>query len=80
MLLKKDFTEFNKLKINLEITDGNLASHLKILEQNKIILVKKQFIQKKPLTTYQVSVTGKAAFLSHINGLEEIITEIKKSA
>ena len=65
--------DFNTLKENLEITDGNLASHLKSLEAEKMILVSKQYIGRKPNTSYQITEPGKQAFIDHLNALEEFI-------
>jgi DNA-binding PadR family transcriptional regulator len=57
----------------LEITDGNLASHLAVLEKNKYINVNKKFIGKKPNTTYSVTDAGKRAFTEHLDALEQLI-------
>ena len=65
--------DFNALKELLELTDGNLASHLKALEQQEIIVVSKQFIGRKPSTTYQSTILGKELFRQHLNALEELI-------
>lgn len=65
--------DFNTLKGYLEITDGNLASHLKALETEKMILVSKQYIGRKPNTSYQVTENGKKAFIEHLDALENLI-------
>lgn len=68
---------FNELKELLEITDGNLASHLKALEKNKIIKVEKGFIGRKTNTTYSITKSGQKEFKLHINALEKMITSAK---
>lgn len=68
---------FNDLKELLEVTDGNLASHLKPLEENKFIKVEKGFIGRKTNTVYQVTRTGEKAFKSHIDALEKMIRSMK---
>ncbi|RYY50675.1 MAG: transcriptional regulator [Chitinophagaceae bacterium] len=68
---------FNELKELLEITDGNLASHLKALEENSIIKVEKGFIGRKTNTTYKITKTGEKAFKEHINALEKMIKATK---
>ncbi len=73
VLILSESLSFNTLKDTLEVTDGNLASHLKTLEKEKFITVKKQFIGRKPNTTYSVTEAGKAAFNKHLNALEDII-------
>ncbi|OFY46060.1 MAG: transcriptional regulator [Bacteroidetes bacterium GWF2_42_66] len=66
---------FNDLKELLEVTDGNLASHLKHLEKEGYISVKKSFINRKPNTVYTITETGKTAFEKHLETLEEILKQ-----
>jgi DNA-binding HxlR family transcriptional regulator len=72
-LMVNDSIDFNSLKQLLDITDGNLASHLKALEKEDYILVKKQFIGRKPNTRYIATNLGKAAFEDHLKALEKLI-------
>lgn len=65
--------DFNDLKETLGVTDGNLASHLKSLEENKVIRVNKQFIGRKPNTSYSITDEGIILFRDHIKALEELI-------
>ena len=73
-LMVNDTLDFNALKELLVLTDGNLASHLKALEQQKIIVVSKQFIGRKPSTTYTATELGRAMFRLHLAALEELIS------
>ena len=73
MLLVNESVDFNSLKQHLGLTDGNLASHLTALEKSKYIKVNKQFIGKKPNTTYSVTAGGRRAFNEHLDALEQII-------
>jgi len=68
---------FNELKELLSITDGNLASHLKTLEENDFVKVHKGFIGKKTNTTYSVTKAGEKAFKSHLVALEKMIGSMK---
>jgi DNA-binding MarR family transcriptional regulator len=68
---------FNELKELLNITDGNLASHLKTLEENDFVKVHKGFIGKKTNTTYSVTRAGEKAFKSHLAALEKMIGSMK---
>ena len=68
-----DFHDFNALKDLLDITDGNLANHLKALEKNELIEVRKQFVGRKPNTTYSITPLGKELFRQHVNALEKLI-------
>jgi DNA-binding HxlR family transcriptional regulator len=65
--------DFNSLKQTLGVTDGNLASHLKTLEENNLIKVNKQFIGRKPNTSYSITEPGAQLFRSHLKALEDII-------
>ena len=73
ILMVNDRVEFSVLKDTLELTDGNLASHISALEKLKFIEVTKQFIGKKPNTSYNVTEYGKLAFNKHLDALESII-------
>jgi len=72
-LMVNDTLDFNALKDLLELTDGNLASHLKALEQQEIIAVTKQFVGRKPSTTYKTTLQGRDLFRRHLSALEELI-------
>lgn len=73
VLTVNDTYDFNSLKDALGVTDGNLASHLKALEENNLIKVNKQFIGRKPNTSYSVTENGASLFRNHIKALEDII-------
>jgi DNA-binding HxlR family transcriptional regulator len=65
--------DFNTIKELLDITDGNLASHLKSLENIDYIRSKKQFIGRKPNTKYEITELGRDNFREHLNALEKLI-------
>lgn len=73
VLVVNDWVDFNTLKELLEVTDGNLASHLKALEEKELIEMKKQFVGRKPKTSYRVTQNGRFLFKQHINALENLI-------
>ena len=75
ILMVNDRVDFKTLKKTLDVTDGNLASHIIALQNKKYIRVKKQFLNKKPNTSYSVSESGKKAFNDHLNALKKIITK-----
>jgi DNA-binding MarR family transcriptional regulator len=62
---------FNDLKSLLEVTDGNLATHLVNLEENGLIKVHKGFIGRKTNTTYSITKSGQKSFTDHIAALEK---------
>ncbi len=73
MLMVNDWVEFNALKETLNITDGNLASHMKTLEGEVYVEVKKQFLNKKSNTSYRATIGGRKAFNEHLSALEKLI-------
>ena len=73
ILSVNSWVSYKEIKDLLEVTDGNLASHVQSLEKIKYLEIKKQFIGKKPLTTYKVTKMGKEAFEKHIEGLEKLL-------
>ncbi|HAA11905.1 MAG TPA: transcriptional regulator [Cytophagales bacterium] len=72
-LMANDEVDFNQLKDLLGVTDGNLASHLKALEEKKFIETRKQFIGRKPNTRYRATLDGRQAFQSHLEALEALL-------
>lgn len=77
ILMVNDWSDFNTLKEKLDLTDGRLASHIKALEKAGYLKVKKQFIARKPNTSYAATEDGKKAFSEHLNTLEKIIKSTK---
>ena len=77
ILMVNEEYDFNSFKDMLDVTDGNLASHLKNLEKQEYIEVNKSFVGRKPLTTYAATITGKKAFQDHLDFLENLINENK---
>jgi DNA-binding MarR family transcriptional regulator len=73
ILLVNDMVDFGMLKEQLQLTDGNMASHLAALEKAQYITITKKFVGKKPNTTYTVTKEGKKAFNLHIDALEKLI-------
>ena len=78
MLMVNDSVDFNSLKTHLDVTDGNLASHIASLEKAKYVKVNKSFIGKKPNTTYSASAAGRRAFNEHLDALERLISSSAK--
>ena len=73
VLMVNDSVDFGTLKEMLKITDGNLASHIAALEKLEYVKVNKQFVGKKPNTSYEVTKVGKKAFRDHLDVLEKIL-------
>ena len=73
VLMVNDWVDFNEMKQLLEVTDGNLASHSSALEKSNYIEIKKEFVGKKPKTSYHVTQAGRKAFEEHLSALEKLL-------
>ena len=76
-LMVNDAVNFNELKELIAVTDGNLASHLKTLEENGFVKVEKGFIGRKTNTEYSVTKAGEKAFKQHLDALEKMIRSLQ---
>ncbi|MEP1033799.1 transcriptional regulator [Ekhidna sp.] len=72
-LVVNEFLDFSTLKNLLDVTDGNLASHLKSLEKKEYVTFKKEFLDRKPNTKYHATPKGKEAFKKHIQAIEQLL-------
>ena len=77
-VMVNEAVNFNELKELINVTDGNLASHLKTLEESGYVKVKKGFIGRKTNTTYSVTKAGEKAFKSHLDALEDMIRSVNE--
>lgn len=73
VLIVNDWIDFTEMKTILNITDGNLASHSTALEKGEYIEIKKEFVGKKPKTSYRLTNKGRTAFKEHLSSLEKIM-------
>jgi len=71
-----DEASFNYLKEKSKVTDGNLSSHIGKLEESGYIKTRKEFIDKKPHTSYRITAKGQKAFRKYIEQLESILKGI----
>jgi len=72
-LVVNDSLDFNSLKDLLDVTDGNLASHIKSLAKNSYIDIQKEFLNNKPHTLYSATDLGREAFVKHIKAIEQLL-------
>ncbi|WP_400193732.1 winged helix-turn-helix domain-containing protein [Hymenobacter sp. B81] len=75
VLMAGEAVSFNDLKETLDLTDGNLASHVAALEKAGYVQVTKQFVGKKPNTTYHATAEGRQAFQDHLSTLEKLLRQ-----
>ena len=74
-LMVNPSVDFLALKELLNVTDGNLASHITALEKMEYIAVKKEFVGKKTKTTYMATKLGRLEFNHHLKALEDMIRQ-----
>lgn len=78
ILMVNEWVEFNALKETLDLTDGRLASHIKALEKERFIEVRKRFVGKKPNTSYRATAPGQKAFNDHLDALERLLDNARE--
>ena len=79
MLMVNDWVDFTTFKEMLELSDGNLSSHLSSLEAEHYLTVNKQFVGKRPKSNYAATETGRKAFSDYLNALAALIKKTNKS-
>ena len=77
MLAASPDLSFTELRDTLGMTDGNLTTHLKALQQAGYIAVAKSYQNRRPLTTCSLTVEGRKAFAGYVNLLEQIVKQNK---
>lgn len=77
MLAASPELSFTELRGALEMTDGNLTTHIRTLQEAGYVSVTKSFQNRRPLTTCALTPAGRKAFNNYINLLEEIIRQNK---
>jgi DNA-binding MarR family transcriptional regulator len=78
VLVAGESPDFSTLRESLNVTDGNLATHMKALERAKYISVLKTFVDRKPNTRYKCTEKGRQAFRRHLDAMEHVIRQQKK--
>jgi DNA-binding MarR family transcriptional regulator len=78
VLITRAAATFTDLKDLLELTQGNLGIHLQKLEEGGYVRVDKEFVDRKPRTTAQITAKGRKAFLDHLAQLERIANEARR--
>jgi DNA-binding MarR family transcriptional regulator len=77
MLAATPELSFTELRDTLNMTDGNLTTHIRTLQEAGYVSVTKSFRDNRPLTTCALTPVGKKAFTNYINLLESIIQQTK---
>ena len=77
MLAASPELSFTELRDALSMTDGNLTTHIRTLQEAGYLSVTKSFQNNRPLTTCALTAAGRKAFSGYINLLERIIQQTK---
>ncbi len=75
MLVAGDWIDFTTFKTELELSDGNLASHLRKLEDYKYVDLRKGFVGRKTLTSYRATELGRKNFAKHVEALASMLDQ-----
>ena len=75
ILMVNQSVDFTTLKDMLQVSDGNLASHISALDKASYVNITKRFIGKKPNTSYSVTLKGRRAFTDHLTAIEKLIKQ-----
>jgi DNA-binding MarR family transcriptional regulator len=77
LLVVREEVDFNSMKGLLGVTDGNLASHVAALERERYLTVRKEFVGRRPQTTYASTEKGRRAFADHVQALEQLLKKAR---
>ncbi|HVU09380.1 MAG TPA: transcriptional regulator [Verrucomicrobiae bacterium] len=77
MLAASPELSFTEMRDALEMTDGNLTTHIRALQQEGYVSVTKSYQNKRPLTTCSLTASGRKAFADYVNLLEQIVQQNK---
>ena len=77
MLAASPELSFTEMRDALNMTDGNLTTHIRTLQEAGYLSVTKSFHNNRPLTTCALTAAGKKTFANYINLLEQIIRQNK---
>jgi DNA-binding MarR family transcriptional regulator len=74
-LLANEWVAFSELQRSLDASQGNLGAHLAKLVDAGYVEETKTFVNRRPLTQYRLTPTGRAAFVAHVQQLQSLLKE-----
>lgn len=75
-LYRHDASTFTQLQAELDLTEGNLSSHLGTMEEAGAVAVEKEFVDRRPQTTYELTDDGETLFEDHVQALESLLDDV----
>lgn len=73
LLSEVDALSFTRLRELLKETDGNLGAQLRKLEENQYLVVRKEFVDRKPVSWYSLTAAGRKTLKDHLAALEQLM-------
>ena len=77
MLAASPELSFTELRDTLEMTDGNLTTHMRTLQEAGYVSIAKSYRNRRPLTTVSLTAAGRQAFADYVALLEQIVQQTK---
>jgi DNA-binding MarR family transcriptional regulator len=77
MLAASAELSFTELRDMLEMTDGNLTTHMRMLQEAGYVAIAKSYRNRRPLTTVSLTAAGRQAFANYVALLEQIVQQAK---
>lgn len=74
LLARHGEISFARFKDQLELTDGNLGAQLRRLEDDGYIALRRAFAERKPVTWYRLTASGRKALDKHLRALQDMIS------
>jgi DNA-binding HxlR family transcriptional regulator len=69
---------FSQLKKLTGATDGNLTAHMQLLEQHGLVAVRKQFVGRRPQTSYRLTAKGRGVFRDYVTNMARMVEEYSR--
>ena len=72
-LLTAEWIAFSELARSLDVSNGNLGAHVARLVEAGYVDEKKSFVNRRPLTRYRLTASGRDAFVAHVEQLQSLL-------
>jgi DNA-binding MarR family transcriptional regulator len=76
LLAQADALSFSRLKHLLAETDGNLGAQLRKLEEGGYVRVRKEFVERKPVSWYELTAAGRRALRDHLDAMSDLLKSV----
>jgi DNA-binding PadR family transcriptional regulator len=78
VLAQVDAMSFSRLKSVLAETDGNLGAQLRKLEDAGYVRVRKEFVERKPVSWYELTDVGRTALRDHLDAMSVLLKSVSR--